>query len=679
MKLRNIFIAGMSALAFSACSDYLDVDAPSKNDPGYVASEEVELNRALNGVYTALLSDNTYGNKVFTCYTLNSDVDYMVNSTNTNTTNRYYRYDCDPTGGDLRSTWATYYEGIELANLFIEMVENSPLYTEDNADVVQMMGEAKCLRAIYYHDLIWMFGDVPFSFNSSNTATSLIYPIKDRNEIIDALIADIEPLAPLMKTTAEVTVEHCSQELAYGLIARMALTAAGYQLRPDGATAGKMVRVNDTKRDEYLKLVRKYTNEVIEANSHHLNLDFYKVFVDECNFILHNDDDPIFEIPFGKEDSGNIGYVHGPAVANFDDVTIHNYGAASGSARVNTFYGYMFDEQDMRRDYINQLFYYKHDASKYFTEPTMGYNIYNGKWSKLWVNGGLGATTTSHTGINFPYLRYTDILLMFAEADNELNGPTAEAKAALEQVRERAFRHTAPEKAYVYNANSREEFRTTILDERKFEFAGENMRWKDLVRHDLLSENVFWNFWRYWAKGEDVNFGSQYTAWCSLHDFGVDDRYNDVPENYYTVKTVNNADADGNPFVPFWAFPNSELKICRVLNPYHFMDEKEKNALGIKDVISDLYFNNWADGEQNIRNEIHYANYGYIYADQNDRFWIFDPANPKVHKRLTFEPADVYAAGENFRDILPVVRYILPIPQSVINRSAGKYVNQYGY
>ena len=50
MKLRNIFLTGLSAVAFASCSDYLDVDAPSKNDPEYVFSDKKEMRNALNGV-----------------------------------------------------------------------------------------------------------------------------------------------------------------------------------------------------------------------------------------------------------------------------------------------------------------------------------------------------------------------------------------------------------------------------------------------------------------------------------------------------------------------------------------------------------------------------------------------------------------------------------------------------
>ena len=67
-----------------------------------------------------------------------------------------------------------------------------------------MIGEAKVARAIVYHDLIRMFGDVPFSFNSTRTAEDKIYPIKDRAEILDELIKDLKEISENMKFADEL-------------------------------------------------------------------------------------------------------------------------------------------------------------------------------------------------------------------------------------------------------------------------------------------------------------------------------------------------------------------------------------------------------------------------------------------------------------------------------------------
>ena len=75
MKIKNIVIAGLVAVGFSSCNDYLEVDAPSKYDNEYVFSEKSEMSRVLNGVYAQLLTNDLYGRAYLSTFCLNSDVD----------------------------------------------------------------------------------------------------------------------------------------------------------------------------------------------------------------------------------------------------------------------------------------------------------------------------------------------------------------------------------------------------------------------------------------------------------------------------------------------------------------------------------------------------------------------------------------------------------------------------
>lgn len=678
MKLRNIFIAGMSLAALASCSDYLDVDAPSKNDYGYVFSQKIEMERALNGVYTGLISGNTFGDMIFTSFQLNSDVDFASNGSATPSSGNFKRFDCDADGGNLNKIWATLYEGIEAANLFIEGVENSPLYDAEDPDtaIAQMLGEAKVIRAIYYHELIWMFGDVPFSFNSTKTSEVLIYPIVDRMEIIDKLIADIKGIADHMQLSGEVSVERPNRQAAYGMIARLAMTAAGYTLRPDGDSYGKMERMSKENYRQYYQIARDAANEVINgtmAGTHALNKTYQQVFIDECNFIVDNKDDVIFEIPFAKNNSGNIGYINGVTMKSYDGETAtHNYGKAdAGKAALNAFYRFMFDPEDSRRDYINQLFYLDGTATTNPAKCSAGYTVNNGKWSKLWNNGGLGSRSEGSTGINYPYLRYTDVLLMFAEADNELNGaPTAEAMAALEQVRNRAFRSTNPAKVTDYPKGSKEEFLKAVLDERKFEFAGENMRWRDLVRNNMLGQQLYWTFFRYYAAADR---GSGYDSPVAEFDFGDGSAYDKKWMNslYYLNNVPNNDYYSFNQFPQ--ASPN--VRVVYIVNPYRLPqsgDEKIKIKVDGKDqTVARADYMNWFD-ENTSKPTAHflYSLRGYIYCNESGNILINDNGSYVGAPN----PSTFPSVSE-----LPAVRYILPYPRAVITRSQGKYVNKYGY
>src|SRR5690606_29838644 len=82
---------------------------------------------------------------------------------------------------------------------------------------------------------------------------------------------------------------------------------------------------------------------------------------------------------------------------------------------------------------------------------------------------------------NFPLLRYADVLLMFAEAENEMNGPTEEAYDAVNQVRARA-------EAYAFTGLDQDDFRQAIRDERARELCFEGLRKFDLIRWGIFEQ-----------------------------------------------------------------------------------------------------------------------------------------------------------------------------------------------
>lgn len=685
MKFRNIFIAGLSALAFASCSDYLDVPAPSQNELGYVYSDETEMNRALNGVYASMLVDNTYGDKLYSTYVMNTDVDFKSSSSQFLSGNAWSRYDADPDGGDINNTWAAQYKTIELANMFVEGVESSPLYDPEDEEMYgklrQMLGEAKVIRAIVYHDLTWMFGDVPFTFHSTRVAGVTVPPITDRAAVLDSIIDDVKSVCEDMKFADELPdgVERISKDMAWAMIARIAQTAAGYTLRPDGDTYGKMERMNPNTWQDYYRTVITYCDKVIKSGKHNLSKEFYRVFTDPCQWKSSTVDDVIWEIPFAKESTGQVGYNHGPGMDSESGETPHNYGEAKSSASLNALYRFMFDPEDIRRDYVNCLIKYNAPQGEAILHNS--YTVQNGKWSKLWVPGGLGSQTAKNTGINFPFMRYTDVLLMFAEAVNETENGVGGANGsaaidALEKVRRRAFPGNADKvDGYIAARTSPEDFRKAVLDERKFEFAGENMRWRDLVRHNMLNENVYWTFYRYLGIAELSDASSDNIGYVSTYDFGHDEAYDKMPFHVFYVRNVDNkitVDGVEQPICPIYQFPNQEVKVARILNPY---TSARKNDFSTISNLEDVEYMAWAK-EGVIRNEIHFSLRGYIFLGNGTTG--LDGA-VYINRNGNFEMDNITPASFPTAENLPVIRYILPIPRAVISRSGGKYVNKYGY
>ncbi len=553
--------------------------------------------------------------------------------------------------------------------MLIDGIENADIYDEDDAELMQMLGEAKVLRSIFYHDLVWYFGDVPYSLLPSYKSPSRIYDVEDRTKILTDLIEDVKAIAPKMQlSTAQSFTdgpERISKDMAWAMVARLAMTAGGYSLRSEGDDFGTMKRPDNYK--DFYKTAAAYCDSVVTRSSHTLSKQYHEVFTGECNYDYTPGDDVIWEIPFGTHSTGNIGYIHGPKMDNQSGVTTHAWGKASSSAQLNALYRFLFDEDDVRRDFVNQLFGYNNQGEAQLNNSRTNYN---GKWSKLWNRNGLGSASEGNTGFNFPYMRYADVLLMSAEAENELNGaPTSKAIERYEQVRHRAF-PTRPDKAAYSGAMDKDSFLKAVLDERKFEFAGENMRWRDLVRNNMLGEALFWTFFRYYAAADR---GSVYDSAVGEYDFGNGTAYDQKwMHSLYYLNNVPNRD-----YYSFSKFPQASpnVRVVYIVNPYRLPasgDEKVQVEVdGKKQTVARADYMNWFD-ENTSKPTAHlpYSLLAYISSNASGNILI----NNIVNYVAAPNPSTFPTVDE-----LPAVRYILPYPRAVITRSQGKYVNKYGY
>lgn len=678
MKLKNILVIGLTSLTLASCNDFLDVESPSSYSEEFVFSQKTEINRALNGVYASILVNDLYGKAFQRTFILNSDVEMMISSTNVATHNSYARFDCDDQGSEINKYWQAAYKAIEDANRFIYNLENSPLYNEEDAEIMQMMGEAKCIRAMVYHDMVVMFGDIPFTFRpASQLGGDYVIPIMDRKEIQDNLINDLKAIAPKMSSSASVTVERASQEFAYALIARIALTAGGYSLHPDKnnpKSYGVMSRPENYQ--DYYRIAKEYTNLVISSGSHSIGTSYKDVFLKESNFELISKGDPIFEIPFAKESTGETGNIQGPTSTANEGQTLGKnvWGAADGNGRLNAFYRYSFDDKDKRRDFVNGLWYYGNSTNNVSQDSCLirsDSTVHNNKWSKLWANAGQFLNTSSgSTGINFPYMRYADVLLMNAEAINELEGPTKEAQESLRQVRSRAFDDQGAVNTYVTNAaSSKEKFLQAVLDERKWEFAGENIRWRDLVRNNLYSQEVVYSFLRYLSVA--MSNAGTYTGF--EHDIAEHDGSNyldELPEYMYYHVLPQSAEWRVDPSQVYgYPYPNTTLDILYIYNPYKSASQPATALTAIDGKTwESAEFYQWSSDSEPT-NQCKYSFYGYIrHTEQGTIVLVKDGT-------------EVPLEGNSVPSVsaLPPVRYILPYPNAAIQRSAGAYKNYYGY
>lgn len=491
-------------ILLSSCDDFLDVSPESSFTADEIFSSESEAKMMMNTIYSKLCSQNLYGVAFPYTFNTNTDVEMKTNSTQTSTSGNgddIHCFDARALWGSLENTWNDAYQAINYSNDFIENMEASSLFSKEVGTaptaMQQMYGEVKCLRAMIYLDLVRTWGDVVFRTSSSKAGDNFYDEgVTDRNTILSFLIDDLKAVEPMMKYATDISegVERASREYCQALIGQLALYRGGYSLRPSSVSeVGEMQRADDYL--DYYRIAKDYLGRVIASGTHSLDKEsFFDMWYNECNWTVTKGSDVIFEVPLLKESSGSYGYNVGISVGYNSDHPSHNYGSASNRISLCGLYPFTFDPRDQRLDITCVPYGYDEDLNQTVAlgkSCVTGWNI--GKWSKLYMQDPM-VGTGGNTGINAIRMRYADVLLMFAEVDNELNnGPTAEAKAALTQVRNRAFKAEDQSEmvtSYVDALGDKESFFQAIVNERKWEFGGEGTRKYDLARWNLYGSVV---------------------------------------------------------------------------------------------------------------------------------------------------------------------------------------------
>jgi len=389
------------------------------------------------------------------------------------------------------------YSVINYANDFLEGIEQSPLYSNQVKDgmpteVQHMYGEVKTIRAMLYLDLIRTWGDVVYVTKASKSTDDFFsLGVTDRNKILEELIDDLIEAEPMMKYAVDLDygVERASREYCQALIGQLSLYRGGWALRPNRdnqASVGYMERGDNF--EHYYEVAITYLGKVISEGKHDLTQSFEELWYNECNWKTAKNDDILFAIPMLKGVTSRYGYHIGVTVT----ADKHEYGNARNYLPLCGTYIFSFDKEDLRRDVTCAPYKYNKDLNQ---EIDMGFAAMGiNKWSRLKMQTPLGSSSGNSTGINSVRMRFADVLLMYAEAVNELFGPRDDAKEALKRVRRRAFDSVYwadKVESYVENLNSEEDFFKAIMNERKWEFGGEGIRKYDLARWNKYSEVIY--------------------------------------------------------------------------------------------------------------------------------------------------------------------------------------------
>ncbi|WP_373549723.1 RagB/SusD family nutrient uptake outer membrane protein [Haliscomenobacter sp.] len=484
---RNILIFTL-ILSLASCSDFLEPDSLSTFDSKYVFSNVDDARKGVNAAYVQFGTDG-FRSRLSNNMAGNTDIERQSGWTSSSDRYQIWNLDALSTNGDLRQFWNAAYTSIRDANIAIEGIESSGSLQSNDAQtkrlMYNMLGEVYTLRAYWYSMLIYFFGDVPNVRLAPKAGVDFYLPRENRNVILTQLIDDLKAIEDKMlwADQCQYGTEQVNREFTLGMIARLALQRGGYYLKPDMT----MVREGDYKT--YYQIAKDYTSKLITLKDRPLPTDYRQVFLNQNKFVTTVNSEMLFEVPFalGNGDVGwNIGItVQGGATAS------HAYGSGDNYMAVPISYYCSFDTTDIRRDVTCALYRVNTKFQEEFSAAT---NIAQGKWSRYFLNAPQGQNSAKGTGINWPMMRYADVLLMHAEAENELNGPTAEAKSAFKRVRQRAFSSSAwAEKVDAYTdsrSGSKEEFFNAIVDERGWEFGGEMIRKYELIRWGIYSKKM---------------------------------------------------------------------------------------------------------------------------------------------------------------------------------------------
>ncbi|MFA6083807.1 RagB/SusD family nutrient uptake outer membrane protein [Mucilaginibacter sp.] len=475
----------------TSCKKYLDISPKSSFDTAFVFGSVTNATNAVLGVYGHLTGDQGYGSRLSTFYTV--DTDESIGTSNTsagggdNGPKAMARYNATSENSILELPFNQLYSGIESANICIKNIPAMALYTNgsagEQAALKRLYGEALALRAQFYFEIIRNWGDVPAQFVPSSDIKDLNLPKTDRDIIYEHLLEDLktaEDLVPWRKDPGVVTDERIKKGGIKALRAKIALFRGGYSLRK----SGQMERKADYLT--YYKIARDECKDIIDSKQHALNPTFQAVFKDNIDaHTIEPNGEVLFEVALAgalSATDGRLGGIDGPQVG----------ASPGGGVKMLPTYYYAFNQLDTRMattvcDYSVTTSNFKQPQN-----PAAAILVlFSGKFRRDWQTNPTLALTdpTLYTGVNWPIIRYSDVLLMFAEADNEINGsPSAEAINAFETVRKRAFKGN--ETSIGITPTDKQGFFNAVVDERWLEFGGEGVRKYDLIRWNLLGQKL---------------------------------------------------------------------------------------------------------------------------------------------------------------------------------------------
>ncbi|MEM9830264.1 MAG: RagB/SusD family nutrient uptake outer membrane protein [Bacteroidota bacterium] len=424
--------------------NFLSQDAVFSTPEGVMA--------ATNGIYRPFHDNNLYGWWLLGNVEFFSDYIYGRGSQSPAS-----RYELGSTGiNRIGNIWRGGYEVINRANLVISQLESQDIPGVDVSLKNRLQGEARFLRALSYFHLVRLFGDLPLrlepetqDFAIERSPVSAVY---------DQIIADLEfgeQNLPSSYPAAELG--RATRWAATSLLSKVLLTLERW---PEAAATAK---------------------EVIESGEFSLMEvtvpeDFQQIFGPDVT--THSEE--IFSLKHARIPGLGFGPIW----------LMHRAGSGySIGGNAHAWFGNM---ESWLGDWVQQL-----------DGPDLRPNdwLYNGEFDEQFLSEEIPMLfkkfrdiESDPAGNDYPIIRYTEVVLIFAEADAMANGgPTAEAYEHLNMVRRRAYGQdiSSPSPLADFPAGlSVQQFQDSLLLERAKEFVMEGKRWYDLLRTNQTLEVI---------------------------------------------------------------------------------------------------------------------------------------------------------------------------------------------
>ena len=430
----EILILFLISVIFQAC-DFVEEEPKDFLSPANFYQSEADATAAVNAVYNHLADGGYYGSSIWNIGDVTTELVEPGESAGQGRI-ALQTYTFDPATGVFAGLWNQLYRSINRANTVIDRVPMIDMNVETRA---RLVAEAKFLRALNYFDLVKVYGDIPLLVTETTTLEKLNVSRTAAATVYDQIVADLEDaVLVLPESYGNSETGRATSGAARALLAKVYLFMQEFDLAAQNAEA--VINMNYSLVPDYADLWR-----------------------------VENEN--------GPEHIFSVQYRTGIRGSGFMEV----FAVRGGSAPITGFSGVIveedflgsFDPADIRRDVSIRSSYTFPDGSTEDFEP------------HVWKFFDPNASDPSDTDVNWPVLRFADVLLIYAEALNEVNnGPTQEAYNAINQVRSRAGVPDLPD------GLDQGAFRDAVLQERAWELCFEGHRWFDLKRSGKLIEVI---------------------------------------------------------------------------------------------------------------------------------------------------------------------------------------------